>query len=156
MSRRVVAGVLAALVGGLLAVSAMPVQAASFTPVADTYVDASAPTTNYGTKAYVKADNEPVLRSYLRFNVQGLGGASSGVLKLYAESGSNAGVEVHAVSSTTWGETTTNSSNAPAVGALLGHTGPFTAGTWLSVDVSSAITGDGLVSFAVTTPAGTA
>jgi parallel beta-helix repeat protein len=156
MSRRVVAGVLAALVGGLLAVSAMPVGATTLTPEADTYVDASVPTANYGTRAYVRADNEPVLRSYLRFNIQGLGGPGSGVLKLYAESGSNAGVEVHAVTDTTWGETTTTDSNAPAVGALIGHTGPFTAGTWLSVNVSSAITGDGLVSFAVTTPSSTA
>jgi parallel beta-helix repeat protein len=156
MSRRLVAGVLTALVGGLLAVSAMPVGASSFTPVADTYVDASVPAANYGTRAYVKADNSPVLRSYLRFNLQATGGATSGVLKLYAESGSNAGIEVHAVNSNTWGETTTTGANAPAVGAVLGHTGPFAAGTLLSIDVSSAITGDGLVSFAITTPSGTA
>jgi parallel beta-helix repeat protein len=156
MSRRLVAGVLAVLVGGLLAVSAMPVGASTFTPAADSYVDASVPTANYGTRAYVKADNSPVLRSYLRFNLQGTGGASSGVLKLYAESGSSTGVEVHAVASNTWGETTTTNANAPAVGALLGRTGPFTGGTWLSIDVSSAISGDGLVSLAITTPSGTA
>jgi parallel beta-helix repeat protein len=154
MSRRVIVAVLAALVGGLLAVSVMPVGASTFAPVADTYVDASVPTANYGTRAYIKVDNSPVLRTYLRFNVQG--GPSSGVLKLYAESGSSAGVEIHAVASNSWGETTTTDANAPAVGALIGRTGPFTAGTWLSVDVSSAITGDGLVSFAVTTPSSTA
>jgi parallel beta-helix repeat protein len=84
------------------------------------------------------------------------GGPRSGVLKLYAESGSTAGVEVHKVGDNTWGETTTSDANAPAVGTLIGRTGPFSAGTWLSVDVSSAIGGDGPVSLAITTPGSTA
>jgi len=93
-----------------------------------------------------------VRRGYLRFNVQGVGPVSSAVLKFYAETGSSTGIEVHAVTDTTWGETTTTYNNAPAVGAVLDTTGPFSSGTWITVDVSSAVTGDGLVSFALTTP----
>jgi parallel beta-helix repeat protein len=156
MSRRIIVGVLAALLAGLLAVPAAPVGAASFSPVADTHVDANAPTANYGTKTYLRTDNSPVIRSYLRFDVQGVGGPTTAKLVFYAETASRLGIEVHEVNSTTWGETTTNNTNAPGVGDLIGSTGPFAAGTWLMVDVSSAITGNGLVSFALTTPSNTA
>jgi parallel beta-helix repeat protein len=155
MNVRVVVGVLAALVGALLAVTAGPVGAATFRPAADTYVDASAPTANYGTKAYLRTDDSPLQRSYLRFDVTGASGPTSAVLRFYAETASRSGIEVHAVSSSSWGETTTNNGNAPAMGALLGSTGAFPAGTWLSVRVSSAVTGNGPVSFALTTPGST-
>jgi len=152
MSRRAMLAVVA-LLGGLLAVAAAaPAAASTFNPAADTYVDASHPTTNYGTRQNMRIDNSPVRRGYLRFNVQGVGPVSSAVLKFYAETGSSTGIEVHAVSDTTWGETTTTYNNAPAVGAVLDTAGPFSSGTWITVDVSSAVTGDGLVSFALTTP----
>jgi len=152
MSRRAMLAVVA-LLGGLLAVAAAaPAAATTFNPAADTYVDASHPTTNYGTRQNMRIDNSPVRRGYLRFNVQGVGPVSSAVLKFYAETGSSTGIEVHAVTDTTWGETTTTYNNAPAVGAVLDTTGPFSSGTWITVDVSSAVTGDGLVSFALTTP----
>jgi parallel beta-helix repeat protein len=147
--------VLGALLGGLLTMQAVPA-ASTFNPVGDTYVDAAIPTANYGTRAYLRTDNSPLQRSYLRFDVQGLSGPTSAVLRFYAETASRSGIEVHAVSNTTWGETTTNNNTAPAVGALLGTTGGFPSGTWLTVNVSSAIAGNGLVSFALTTPSSTA
>jgi parallel beta-helix repeat protein len=156
MARRIVVGVLVAVVGGLVALPAPQAAAATFTSVADTWVDASKPTNNYGRTAFLRSDNSPVLRSYLRFDLQGLGGPSSAVLRFYAESASSRGVEVHAVSSTSWSETTTTYDNAPGVGMSLGSTGAFPAGTWLTVDVSPAVTGNGPVSFALTTPGGTA
>ena len=85
---RVVVGVLAALVAALLAVTAGPVGAATFGPAADTYVDASAPTANYGTKAYLRTDDSPLQRSYLRFDVTGVSGPTSAVLRFYAETAS--------------------------------------------------------------------
>jgi parallel beta-helix repeat protein len=152
MSRRIVIAVVAALLGGLLAVAAAAPAAASSTsnPVADSYVDASAPGTNFGTALYVRADASPVRRAYLRFNVQGVGSSTSAVLRFFAESSSHGGLEAHSVSSTSWDETSINYNNAPAVGATLDTTGAFGAGSWVTVDVSSAVTGDGLVSFALT------
>jgi Right handed beta helix region len=156
MSRRLILAVLVALLGGLLTMQAGPVAAATFAPVADTYVDAAAPTANYGTRAYLRTDDSPRQRSFLRFEVSGTSGPTSAVLRFYAETASRTGIDVHAVTSTSWGETTTNDGNAPGLGAKLGGTGAFPAGTWLAVNVSSAITGNGPVSFALTTPSSTA
>jgi 4-hydroxybenzoate polyprenyltransferase len=100
MSRRAVLAVVAALLGGLLAVAVAPAAASTFNPAADTYIDALHPTTNYGTRPYLRTDNSPVRRAYLRFNVQGVGPVSSAVLKFYA-TGSSAGIQVHQVSDTT-------------------------------------------------------
>jgi parallel beta-helix repeat protein len=60
------------------------------------------------------------------------------------------------VSDTSWSETAINATNAPPIGAALDSVGPFGAGTWQTFDVSGAVTGDGVYSFAVTTPASTA
>ena len=45
----------------------------TFLPIADAYVRDSSPTSNYGNATSLRADASPVDRSYLRFNVQGLG-----------------------------------------------------------------------------------
>ena len=57
-----------------------------FTPLADTYVQADLPTTNYGSALVLKADASPDTQSFLRFNVQGLAGSvvNSAALRLYA------------------------------------------------------------------------
>ncbi len=154
MRVRIVVGVLAVLTAALFAASFGSVGAAPLGPVADTYVDAAAPAAHYGTKAYLRTDGSPLQRSYLLRRHGGLRSDLGGAAVLRRD-GQQRGIEVHAVSSTTWGESTTSNGNAPATGDLLGSTGAFPAGTWLSVNVSSAITGNGLVSFALTTPAST-
>ena len=64
-------------------------------------------------------------------------------------SGSSASVFANQVASTTWGETTTTYSNAPAIGAQVAASGAFSANAYVSMDVTSVVTGNGLVSFAV-------
>jgi len=44
---------------------------------------------------------------------------------------------------------------APALGTFLGSSGSYPAGTWVTFDVSSFITGDGTYSFGITTPGST-
>jgi parallel beta-helix repeat protein len=156
MLRRVAISLAAALLGGMLfaTAGAAPAGAVTLNPVADTYVDGSSPSTNHGTRIYVRTDNSPVLRAYLRFDVQGAG--PTAVLRFFAETGNSIGVDVRAVGDNSWGETSTNFNNAPAVGSVIASTGPITAGTWQQVNVSSAITGNGLVSFALTSTSNTA
>jgi parallel beta-helix repeat protein len=156
MLRRVAISLAAALLGGTLlaTVGAVPAGGVTLNPVADTYVDSSSPSTNFGTRIYMRTDSSPTLRAYLRFNVQGAG--PTAVLRFFAETGNSIGVDVHTVSNNTWGETSTNFTNAPAVGPVIASTGPITAGTWQQVNVSSAVTGDGLVSFALTSTSSTA
>jgi hypothetical protein len=131
----------------------------TFSPVADSYVEGDTPARNYGTAVKLRADASPDTRSYLRFNVQGVTGTVvKATLRTTATSASTAGYDVRSVPDTSWGETTIDYSNAPAfaTGLPLGTSLGFAAGGTPSVDVTPAVTGNGLVSFALTTPSATA
>ena len=130
-------------------------RAASAAIVADSYTDASYPSSNFGSKIYFKADNSPVLKAYLKFNVSGYVPGTSAALRVYAESANSVGIEVRAVADTTWQEKTITANNAPVPGPVLQSSGALKAGQWVTFDVSSVITGDGLVSFAITTRSNT-
>ena len=123
-----------------------------FTAVADAYVLSTSPTKNYGSRTNLKADASPLENIYLKFNIQGVGVAPSAAIRIYAESSNPQGLNVHTVSNTTWNETQVVWNNAPAIGSIVGSTGPIQAGNWYLVDVSSAVSGDGLVTFAITNP----
>jgi len=98
-----------------------------------------------------------VVRSYLRFDVQGVGGTvSRATLRIYANSASTGGYEIRNVSNNTWGETSITYSNAPAVGSILDTSGGFNSGVWTTVDVTPYITGNGSYSLALTVPGSTA
>jgi parallel beta-helix repeat protein len=130
-----------------------PAQSSSvFTPAADTYVISSSPTKNYGSRTSLKADASPLEYIFMKFNVQGVGVAPSAALRIFAESSNPLGLEVHTVSDTSWTENQLVWNNAPAIGPVVGTTGPMQAGNWYLVNVSSAVSGDGLVSFAITNP----
>jgi hypothetical protein len=87
---------------------------ATFTPVADSYVQSDQPRTNYGTQTQLRADGTPVVRAYLRFNPQGLTGTvTSAVLRIRTNSAHPKGWSVSGVASTTWGETTITYGTAP-------------------------------------------
>lgn len=144
-----------AVAAALAAALPSSAQAATFTPVADSYVDSSLPTSNKGTQTSLKTDASPVQTAYIRFDVQG-GPVSSARLRIYANSGNGVGFRVHLVSDNTWSEAGINYSNAPAYGPVIGASGKVTANTWYEIDVSSAVTGDGPVSFAITSTSSTA
>lgn len=131
------------------------VASTTFTPAADTYVDASSPTTKYGSQLYLKVDNSPLLNAYLKFTVQGVGPSSSAILRLYAESSSSTGFDLHTVANTGWSESQVTYSTAPAIGPVIHSTGSFTGGSWVTIDVSSVVTGDGTYAFALTTTSDT-
>jgi hypothetical protein len=129
----------------------------TFTPAADSYVNAGSPTTNYGTATTLRADASPDLHGYLRFNVQGLTtSVSRATLRIFANSAATLGHEIRGVSDNNWSESTLTYFNAPIVGNVVGSSGPITAGTWTSVDVTPLITGNGTFNFALTTTSGTA
>lgn len=129
----------------------------TFVPVADTYVDSGSPSNNYGSLTTLRGDGSPVVRSYLRFNLQDVNGTvTRATLRIFANSASSGGYEIRSVTNNTWGELTMTYSNAPAVGNVLGSTGAFSAGVWTSVDITSYITGDGAYNVALTVPGSTA
>ena len=73
-------------------------------------------------------------------------------LQIYAESRSGIGISTFAVSDNTWNESTLTYSSAPAMGAALSSSAPFAADSWVPLDVSTYVTGEGTYSFGVTTP----
>jgi hypothetical protein len=91
-------------------------------PVADTYLrDGANAGNNYGTETLIKikqntspTDNNR--RGLLRFSIAGVGATvTSAKLRVYGNAQVNAkNIGVHAVSNTTWVETTVTSSNGPA------------------------------------------
>jgi hypothetical protein len=130
----------------------------TFTPEADTYVNAGNTSANYGGATTLRADATPNVHSYLRFDVSGLGGKSIAKARLlvYANSGSAQGISALAVADNTWNETATNYANAPALGNTLATSTTISAGTWVTLDVTSYVTGEGAYSFGITTSGSTA
>jgi RHS repeat-associated protein len=120
------------------------------------HVDSVNSTTNYGTSTTLRADNSPILNSYLRFDVQGLTGSiTSATLRIYANSSSSTGYTLHPVTDNTWTETGITIGNAPAMGGQLGSSGSFSTGTWTTVDITPYITGNGTYNFAFSTGSST-
>jgi hypothetical protein len=121
-------------------------------PEADAFVIASRPNGNLGGAATLRLDASPETNSYLRFDVQGITGpVTQATLRIYSQSTSTAGYDVHQVTDNSWGEFTINGSNAPALGNVLNSSGAITANNFVDVDVTGYVTGNGLLSFGLST-----
>jgi Bacterial Ig domain len=127
--------------------------ASTFSPVADSYVDSTKANSNFGQQNKLRIDGSPEIRSYLRFNLQGLvGSVRSANLRLWATS-SGSGYDVRGVTNTSWDERGITFANAPPVStSVAGSSGGFAANAWSSADVTSLVGGNGLRSLALTTP----
>jgi hypothetical protein len=129
----------------------------SFQPLHDAYVRSSSAGTNYGSAATLRArmGSSETVNSYLKFEVAGLGGAvQSAKLRMYVTDASNDGGAVYAVSNnylnttTPWTQGGINWNNAPAIsGAALSAAGAVSLDAWVELDVTPAITGNGIISF---------
>ena len=105
----------------------------------------------------MRMDGSPDVHAYLRFTVTGLSGTITQVrLLLYANNSDSSGIRAWVVADNNWGELTTNYSNAPALGSQLATSGTFASGVWVSLDVTSYVTGNGTYSFGVTNLSSTA
>ncbi|HEX5478712.1 MAG TPA: DNRLRE domain-containing protein, partial [Dehalococcoidia bacterium] len=123
----------------------------TFVPAADAYVSAGSPAVNFGSSTSLRVQASPALNSYLTFDIEGVGTPSHVILRIYPNSSAGTGFDVHRVQDARWGESTVTFSNAPAIdAAIIGSAGALTAGVPVDIDVTSAVTGNGLVSFALT------
>lgn len=129
-----------------------------FPPEADAFVNGDTAITrgtNYGTDPRLRTDASPTRNSYLRFNVQGVATVNSATLRIFANGNNPIGFRVHGVTDNSWGELTITYNNAPSFDPVpVGSSGPVAANTWYEVDVTSLVTGNGLVSFALTSTSG--
>ena len=124
----------------------------TFTPTADAYVSSGAKTTNFGTATTLQVGTGPTLHSYLMFDVEGLASISNATLRLWTVTAGSASVHGTA---TSWTETGINYNNAPSYGGTVKTVSNFAAGTWISYDVTSLVTANGLVAFAYTASSST-
>lgn len=126
-------------------------------PIDDAHVKSSSPTSNYGSLAtiQIRETSEPRYHGYFKFEVAGLTGVvQSATLRLYVTDASNDGGSVYAVSnnyadnSGEWLESGLNWNNAPTLPATpLDAAGVTTAGQWVELDVTTAVSGNGTFSF---------
>jgi len=124
----------------------------TFTAIADAYINANKPNSNYGSITALRLDSSPETNSYLRFQVAGVGGQiTRATLRVFVNNASSAGFAVHAVASNTWLETSLTYANAPPFSDPTFLSGAFSAGTWVAIPVTALVSGNGDVSVALTT-----
>jgi hypothetical protein len=141
----------AALVAGAGPAVGAPVQPRVFYVQADGHVSAAAPKTSFERHARLELRRKPALRAYVRFRVHGLGGpAAQATLRVRTLAASRAGFEVHAVGRG-WRSQRLTYRAAPRLGGRIGSSGRFAAGRWISVDVTRALRGNGVLTLALTT-----
>jgi chitodextrinase len=116
-----------------------------FAPTADAYVDATLPTSNFGSVTSIHVDNSPVKHFLIKFTVSGVAGrtVTSAKLRLYCVDPATAGGDFRRLLDTGWSESTLNWNNAPASEpSSFASLGTVAIGTWYEVTVPF-ITGDG-------------
>ncbi len=118
-------------------------------PVADAYVQSDQPSVNFGTALTLNTvSGTPEARAYLKFDVSGVSGTiTKATFRVFTQTSSGTGYELHAVADNTWTEASLTYANRPAVGATVGVASNFSSNTWTTVDVTSVVTAPGSYSF---------
>ncbi|MCW2567064.1 MAG: hypothetical protein JWN54_1161, partial [Mycobacterium sp.] len=132
--------------------TAVAVTTTTFPMAADSYVRSDQPDTNFGGKYGLFSQGSPVtITSYVRVVAKNLTGpVSTANLQLYSYSTYAPGITVRGADNG-WTEAALTYTDAPPAGPAVG-TGPgLKLDTWVSVDVSTVVTGNGTYTFAVTT-----
>jgi acid phosphatase type 7 len=142
-----------------LTVTPTPATALRYAASADARVQDNTPTTNYGFSPALRArSTDPTYHTYLKFNVAGVtGSVLHARLRLYVSKASKAGGAVYLVGNTyldsavPWSESDLTWENAPAIPSTpLSTLGAVALNSWVEFDVTDAVQGDGIFSFAIT------
>ncbi|HVL23350.1 MAG TPA: DNRLRE domain-containing protein [Thermomicrobiales bacterium] len=122
----------------------------TFGPDADALVQQALPDQNAGTSTSLRADKSPNEESYLRFNVQaGSQPITRATLRLWVRDGTADAPGVARSDSVTWSESGITWNTKPAYGPIGADVRQATTNTWLEYDVTSLVTGNGPVTFAL-------
>ncbi|NTX60587.1 DNRLRE domain-containing protein [Myxococcus sp. CA051A] len=119
----------------------------TFIAIADAQVDSSRPSTNLGAEEQLCVDRTPIeYRTFLRFQVKGLQGrVKRATLRLFVTNGSTDGPVVHRVDPQ-WKEDVVTFDQQPSLfGPALFTAGALRSGSWAELDVTRAVTGNGVV-----------
>jgi chitodextrinase len=130
-------------------------QTLKFTPVGDAVIKSPYPSSNYGSDTKLWLQATPEYDSLIQFTVSGIGSAAvtSAKLYLYNFRSSTSGGKFYAAGSS-WSESKVTWSNAPAAGTLIATLGTVPGSSWVAVDVTSLIKGDGTYSIRAVPAAG--
>jgi hypothetical protein len=129
----------------------------AFDAVADAFVVQAAPTSRFGadTHLIIKGAGSS-MEVFLRFEVSGLEGATVHGAKLRltvdatSTAGSISGGQIYAVTDVDWDEMVVTYNSRPAISEpVLASAGPVNAGEVVEFDVTPAVTGNGVYSFAL-------
>ena len=135
-----------------------PISHFSFAPTDDAHVNSGSTAKNYGSVAELRArDSSSDYRFFAKFDVARLTApVQRATLRLFVNDGSPVGGALFGVSndllgtSTPWRETSLTWNNAPLLaGAVVASLAAVSAGTWVEFDVTPLVTGNGSVSFGV-------
>lgn len=124
-------------------------------PVADSYVESSTPSTNYGSSSRLIADASPTRQALLRFDLTGVTGPlQTARLRLHVanvtDAGSSSGGTIARVAETAWTESGVTYANRPTGwGTTVATIGAVTRNTWVEVTVTPAVTLGGVVTLGV-------
>jgi hypothetical protein len=119
----------------------------TFPASADARVEESFPTRNFGVLGTLGVDLSPRLESSLRFSLRGLTGTvTRATLRLYASDGTTNGPRVFLDTGSFWTEGGVTWGTRPVPGgAPLADKGAISSGTWVEYDVTSGVSGDGML-----------
>jgi hypothetical protein len=124
----------------------------SFSPTDDASIIQGSASTNFGSATTLQTDGSPVKDFLMKFDVTGVGTSTvtSATLRLFVVDSSSAGGVVRPTSSTAWDEGSVTWSTAPpAASSPTATIGSVSSGTWITVDVTAFVQGDGVVSLRI-------
>ncbi len=136
-----------------------PTGGLTFNPIDDAYVRSTDPTDNFGgeNELRVRLGADLTTVTYLKFNVNGVAHpVQNAKVRLYVMDGGSDGGSIYSTSNsyltdaTEWEELSLNWGNAPVIsGSALSNVTAASNGSWVELDVTSAISGNGVFSFAI-------
>ncbi|MDQ4095030.1 MAG: DNRLRE domain-containing protein [Actinomycetota bacterium] len=135
--------------------SAAPVvETLSFFPVADAYVKALYPDSNFGSSTSLYVDRKDARESLIKFNVSGLDGyrISDVRLRLYQKDVSPSGGRVYEFDDHSWSESTLTWNTRPQgykANGVIAEFGAVQKGVWYETSLGPIVDGSGLVSLAL-------
>ena len=121
----------------------------------DAFVTAESPGRNFGETGALRVSGFPRMRAYMRFVVPDLDGeVEKATLTIFVKRGTRAGAAVRLVAGG-WDEHGVTYRNAPAPGAVVAQRSRVRGGgTWVSFDVTSAVSENATVDLALTSSTG--
>lgn len=133
----------------LAAYPSFATQSLSVAASEDTQVWATKPNKSFGSAGSMHVDGAPVARSYVKFTLRGLTTPiEKAELRLVSTTGSN-GVVV-STTTTTWHEATLTMNTSPRPTSVVGDAASTAKAKTATIDVTSAISGDGTYAFVLT------